>query len=334
MRTRFICWVGNAAVMKALFKIKDDQLTFQKVMQVAVETEDAAKVAKETIHGSKAASTTAPVFKMSQRKRAASGHHQHRKSADVSIPKGSCMRCGEINHSSKDCRFIDSTCRFCHIKSYLEAVCIQKKGRKPDNTPAGRKKLPTQVIRYVKYIPGQDPAVQQVQLNNKRFKFEVDSGAKDNFCSTQVWSRLGRPTLQPAKTCYMSATGNPIPVLGTFNVKAALDRSTSRIADVTCNVTKSHQLNLLGRTSIASLNIDVCKQGPGSTPAVRIWACWPLLRTPRTWHFKGPASSCVQNIQNSLNQSVPVCLKLFQLVLNIPARFSFFQVALARSSWF
>ena len=89
MRTRFICSVGNEAVLKALFKIKDDQLTFQKAVQVAVETEDAAKVAKETIHGSKAASTTAPVFKMSQGKRAASGHHQHRKSADVPISKGS-----------------------------------------------------------------------------------------------------------------------------------------------------------------------------------------------------------------------------------------------------
>ena len=72
MKTRFICSVGNEAVLKALFKIKDDQLTFQKAVQVAVETEDAAKVAKETIHGSKAAPTTAPVFKMSQGKRAAS----------------------------------------------------------------------------------------------------------------------------------------------------------------------------------------------------------------------------------------------------------------------
>ena len=48
-------------------------------------------------------------------------------------------------------------------------------------------------------------------------------------------------------------------ILGTFDAKGALDRSTSRIADVSFNVTKSHQLNLLGRTSIASLDINVRK---------------------------------------------------------------------------
>ena len=69
--------------------------------------------------------------------------------------------------------------------------------------------------------------------------------------------KTGATDATAAKARYMSATGNPIPVLGTFDAKATLDRSTSRTVDVTFNVTKSHQLSLLGRTSIASLNIDV-----------------------------------------------------------------------------
>ena len=43
LRTKFICSVDNEAVLKTLFKLKDDG--------VAQEVEEAAKVAKETVHG-------------------------------------------------------------------------------------------------------------------------------------------------------------------------------------------------------------------------------------------------------------------------------------------
>ena len=57
LRQRFICSVNNEAVLKALFKVKDTDLTFARAVQVAIETEDAARVAKETVYSSKARST-------------------------------------------------------------------------------------------------------------------------------------------------------------------------------------------------------------------------------------------------------------------------------------
>ena len=51
LRTRFICSINNEAVLKALFKINDDELNFEKAVQVATETEEAAVVAKETVYG-------------------------------------------------------------------------------------------------------------------------------------------------------------------------------------------------------------------------------------------------------------------------------------------
>ena len=51
-------------MLEALFKIQDDELTFQKAVDVAVETEDAAKVAKEMVCGSKASASTTPVLKV------------------------------------------------------------------------------------------------------------------------------------------------------------------------------------------------------------------------------------------------------------------------------
>ena len=57
--------VNNEAVLKALFKIKDTDLTFAHSVEVAIETEDAARVAKETVYGSKAR----PVNKVHQNKK-------------------------------------------------------------------------------------------------------------------------------------------------------------------------------------------------------------------------------------------------------------------------
>lgn len=51
MRTRFMCSVSNEAALNALIKHKEEDLTFAKAIAVALETEKAAKVAKETVHG-------------------------------------------------------------------------------------------------------------------------------------------------------------------------------------------------------------------------------------------------------------------------------------------
>ena len=56
LRTRFICSINNEAVLKALFKVKDSDLTFAKAKTIAMETEDASKVTKETVYGNKSGS--------------------------------------------------------------------------------------------------------------------------------------------------------------------------------------------------------------------------------------------------------------------------------------
>ena len=53
LRTRSICSVNNEAVLKALFKMKADELDVTIAIQVAIQTEDATKVEKETVYGPK-----------------------------------------------------------------------------------------------------------------------------------------------------------------------------------------------------------------------------------------------------------------------------------------
>ena len=46
MRTLFVCWVNNEAVLEALFKVKENELSFKRAIEIATETEDADKIAK------------------------------------------------------------------------------------------------------------------------------------------------------------------------------------------------------------------------------------------------------------------------------------------------
>ena len=84
----------------------------------------------------------------------------------------------------------------------------------------------------------------------------MESGAKDNFCTAQVWRKLGKLMLQPARICYISATGDLLPVLGTSNAKASLDNPTWA-REVMLNILSLPYLNLLSRTDIHLLRINV-----------------------------------------------------------------------------
>ena len=155
------------------------------------------------------------------------------------LPKGACVRCGKTNHASKDFRFISSTCNFCRKKGHLESVCLTKK-----RSQGSIKYIPEEgelPVEIVKSIQGQDPVMVQLQVNGKKCEFEVDSGVRDNFCSEKVWKKLGRPALQSPTLCYVSATGNPLPVMGTFQLRLPYT-SPSQIFNVTFNVTTLNQL--------------------------------------------------------------------------------------------
>ncbi|KAL8581042.1 hypothetical protein ACOMHN_012693 [Nucella lapillus] len=103
---------------KALFKIKDTELDFTCAVQVAIETEDVAKVAKETVYSSK----TRPVNKVQQNKNKGQ-RKNHPQSTSTNQEK--CYRCGKA-HKATDCPYKETKCHFCDKKGHLEAVCKKK----------------------------------------------------------------------------------------------------------------------------------------------------------------------------------------------------------------
>ena len=215
LRTKFICSVDNEAVLKTLFKLKDDELKFSNAIRVAQEVEEAAKVAKETVHGQPSTS----VQKV---------YHAKSKTSKTQEKKAACFRCGNSGHFSKACPHIKAICSFCKKTGHLQSVCMS------------RHKVQCSV----------SPIYQTIRLNDRRIKFEIDSGASDTFCCEATWQTLGKPILQPVTVQYQVAEGSPLPVVGQFQSTASID---GKSPDVT--FPKVPNLNLLGRLAMMKLKL-------------------------------------------------------------------------------
>ena len=231
LRTKFICSVDNEAVLKTLFKLKDDELKFSNAIRVAQEVEEAAKVAKETVHGQPSTS----VQKV---------YHAKSKTSKTQEKKTACFRCGNSGHFSKACPHIKAICSFCKKTGHLQSVCMSRL--------RNNKLVKQQLVHKVQCSVS--PIYQTIKLNDHRIKFEIDSGASDTFCCEATWQTLGKPTLQPVTIRYQVAEGSPLPVVGQFQSTASIDGKSS---DVTFPVivTKVPNLNLLGRLAMMKLKL-------------------------------------------------------------------------------
>ena len=94
-------------------------------------------------------------------------------------------------------------------------------------------------------------------MNGKRFVFEVDTGAGDNFCTMYVWNQLENPTLLPPTGRYEVANGEPFPTIGVCTAAVALQGENCPSIPLKFTGTKVPQLNLLGRDAIFRLGINV-----------------------------------------------------------------------------
>ena len=212
LRQRVICSVNNEAVLKALFKIKDTELTFARAVEVAIETEDAARVAKETVYEPKAR----PVNKVHQNKmKGPQQNHQQSHSKD----QQKYYVCGKA-HKATDCPPKEAECHFCDKKGHLKAVC-QKKQRQEQGRYSHNPVKRITKAELVKAILGEvsqdTPRLGvRVTIQDHQFTMGLDTATTGNFVSLPVKKQLGKPKLDDVRHHYESASKHNLPVLGTL----------------------------------------------------------------------------------------------------------------------
>ena len=131
LRMRFLCSVNNEAILKATFRVKDKALTFAKAVAIANETEDASRVAKETVYGP----TKSEILKIHDSNHSAKPTAQNSipkktactGSAKFPFPKGTCWCCDKTTHTAEECSQFGSICDYCQKTGHIEAACLQKR---------------------------------------------------------------------------------------------------------------------------------------------------------------------------------------------------------------
>jgi len=240
MRTRFVCSVKNEATIKALFKIKDDDLTFARAIEIAAEIEEASKAAKETSGNADEVFKLAKFKSKTQHQPSTSTHQKQQTSRDnTSRAKGQlCSRC-DGKHSASECRFANVICHFCNIKGHIEKACRKKR----------RQARPVKTFQTVRWNTS-EPLVYTCSLDGRAVEFEVDTGSGDNFISYQTWQLLNKPKLSAVRCQYRCASNKTMPVVGVVKLPTSSDISGPRMTEF---VVTKFDLNLLGRRTIKRL---------------------------------------------------------------------------------
>ena len=92
------------------------------------------------------------------------------------------------------------------------------------------------------------PQIEQpITHNEQTILFEVGTSAGENFCSQPVWEVLCKPPLNTTLHGYVGATGDTLPVFGTFKAAVTIPgQPTNDQKTLQFNVVELN-LNLLGR---------------------------------------------------------------------------------------
>ena len=135
---------------------------------------------------------------------------------------------------------------------HIQAACLKK--RKEQQPLRTISKHSIQTVKVIDTIP---QVRQPIQIKGQDFTFEVDTGAGDNFCSVEVWTKIGKPTLAPASCRYEVANGQPLATLGTFHTVVLMQGEKPRSSKIQFTVSKTPRLNLLGRDAIVKLGVDI-----------------------------------------------------------------------------
>lgn len=175
------------------------------------------------------------------------------------LPPTPCYGCG-ANHWNNDCPFKDKQCFDCKKMGHKAGHCAKatKKYRYSNRRQSVKVTTPFRSTR--KFV---EPAIADT-----KFRLLFDSGSDWTIISKRNWQSLGSPALHDCEEQALSASGDPVPMLGRFTARLKLH---GREGTGSCYVTDS-RLNVFGNDWMETLGLwdvpiaSVCNSISQSSP--------------------------------------------------------------------
>ena len=248
MRNCFICTINNEAILKSVFREKEEKLTLAKAVEIASEVEEAAKTAKAQVY-SKPDDVQMIHTKKPQR------NHHHQKSPQPTKLSASttarCYRCGKNGPVMKDCRLSNAVCNFCIKKGHIEAACIIKQRSSQINL------ITMSTLKFLTDEVKEQSSPVAVTNNNGKFPFLVDTGASCDLLSSSTWKKIGTPTLQKDETRLLLSAYAVIPTSGPVNLDVSVTTEDGDANSQILPFTVTDQLDILGTNAMNSLLLTI-----------------------------------------------------------------------------
>ncbi|XP_011858293.1 PREDICTED: uncharacterized protein K02A2.6-like [Vollenhovia emeryi] len=163
------------------------------------------------------------------------------RSGEAAKARFPCWSCGEIHFASK-CPFLAEQCPTCKRTGHKDGYC-ESAGRKPRFGRRSSKIVNAMSIVTRKFV--------ESEIGNTKLKLQLDSGSDWTIISASNWKVLGSPKLRDCEEQALSASNDPIKILGKFNAPLKLH---GRENSGPCYVAAS-DLNVLGSDWMTVLNL-------------------------------------------------------------------------------
>ena len=264
LTTAFVLGLRDENISRKLLAEKD--LSLDKAIATAQSLQVADKEAREM-----ATQSTARVDAVNEHKRGYKWTKKQRSS-----PPGPCPACGSKEHWRSECPHKSTTCSVCHRMGHLAKMCRDKNStnssnnskKKTQSNPAQQGHKTNLIERTEQEEPveqlqilathvtpqQQEGAVVHAKLNGHPVNMQLDTGATVTLLGETTWEDIDCPSLQPSEIKLQNYSQQEIPLMGQCLLQVQCQGRSAKLCAV---VSKGNRQNLLGRTWIDALKLDL-----------------------------------------------------------------------------
>ena len=158
-----------------------------------------------------------------------------------------CQRCGRKPHSLQSCPAQGAVCRKCHKRGHFQVMCRSKSSGQVQQVT--EETTESFFLGVVTGDSNNDWGI-ELNLNDKKIKFLIDTGAEVTLISETAHSQLGAPPLTKSGKQLKGPSNHSLKAKGYFEATLTLVNNNKQ--DV--YVVKGLARCLLGQPAIESLN--------------------------------------------------------------------------------